>query len=105
VRLLLILCLIVASAGFGAPVGAQAPHHGTEDHAPMAHHDTMPHDSERGSGKASVVVHVCPGCAVVGPAIPATAEPAPRTLPALPADPPALISFDSNPIPPPPRFA
>jgi hypothetical protein len=104
-RLLLILALIVASAGFGPAAGARAEQPATHHHHGAAHQHGDHGDSQEQGNGAPTAIHVCPGCAMIGqPAIAALASP-PAALPRLPANPPSLRSFDAHPIPPPPRPA
>lgn len=97
-RALLILVLLFASLGVASPAAATADSH--------AHHHSMQHEGQQDGDEgqeASPVVHVCPGCAVVGRAMQVNDDHAIPELPALPANSPQLHSFDTNPIPPPPR--
>ena len=105
-RLLLILVLLVASLGFGPPAGAQAHHDATQHQSHAAHGDHRhgEHDGDR-RDEAFAAAHVCLGCALVGQAAVAEGSTIPTSLPRLPGNPPSLRSFDSNPIPPPPRLS
>ena len=105
-RLLLILALVMVSVGFGPPAGAREHHERAQHHAMAAHGEHgNEHDGDQDRGATHAVAHICPGCALVGQAIVLDDGAAPHALPDLPANPPALVSFDANPIPPPPRFA
>ena len=105
-RLLLILALLVASVGFGPTVAAQAHHEATQHHSHAADGDHRhgEHDGDR-QDEAFGAAHVCLGCALVGQPADAVGSMLPTPLPRLPGNPPSLRSFDSNPIPPPPRLS
>ena len=105
-RLLLILALLIASVGFGPPVAAQAHHEPTQHHSHTAHDDHRhgEHDGDR-RDEAFAAAHVCLGCALVGQSAVTGGSTVPAALPCLPGNPPSLRSFDSNPIPPPPRLS
>jgi hypothetical protein len=100
-RLLLILALMIASIGVGPPAGARENHEHAQHHPVTAHGE---HDGDGERSAAHAVAHVCPGCALVGEAVVLEEEMVPQALPGLPANPPALVAFGANPIPPPPRF-
>ena len=106
-RLLLILALLFASVTFGQPAAAHDHHEAMQHHADMAQgdHRRHGHEGELDDGKSHAVVHVCPGCALIGQPVVAEAALASAALPGLPANPPSLHSFQDNPIPPPPRPA
>lgn len=103
-RLFLILCLLAASVFMGPPGSAQAhDQHALQVQMMNGHHHDGAPDQGGDNGKAHAVAHVCPGCALVAQTFVAASAFDIRALPKLPANPPSLKAFHSNPIPPPPR--
>lgn len=105
-RALLIMALLAASLGFAPVAKVQANDAAEHHHAHVEHGDQQKgHGDAQHHGGEHAVAHVCLGCAVVGHVTMIDVAAAPAGVPDMPTDQASMQSFQSNPIPPPPRLS